>query len=67
MVAEEILEQKHDSAAGFMIKGDAYKGLEQVGRAEEMYLRAINSAELYITPSSDWRNSTNSPGTGTSN
>lgn len=50
MVAEEILEQKHDSAAGFMIKGDAYKGLEQVGRAEEMYLRAINSAELYITP-----------------
>lgn len=50
LMAEEILRQKPDSAAGFMIKGDAYKGLDMSARAEEMYQSAAKSAELYLAP-----------------
>jgi tetratricopeptide (TPR) repeat protein len=50
LVAEDILKQKPDSAVGFMIKGDAYLGLEMTARAEEMYQRAVKSAELYLAP-----------------
>ncbi len=49
-VAEEILAQKPDSAVGFMLKGDAYKGLKMMPKAEDMYKRAARSAELYLTP-----------------
>ena len=50
LVAEDILQQKPDSAVGFMIKGDAYKGLDMMDRAEEMYQRAVKGAELYLAP-----------------
>lgn len=50
IVADEILDQKCDSAAGFMIKGDAYKGLKMLAKAEDMYKRAVRSAELYLAP-----------------
>ncbi len=50
LVADEILAMKPGSAAGFMIKGDAYKGLDMSARAEEMYLAAVRHAELYLTP-----------------
>jgi tetratricopeptide (TPR) repeat protein len=50
LVAEDILQQKPDSAVGFMIKGDAYLGLDMTSRAEEMYQRAVKSAELYLAP-----------------
>lgn len=50
LVADDILQQKPDSAVGFMIKGDAYLGLEMTSRAEEMYQRAVKSAELYLAP-----------------
>lgn len=50
LTAGSILEQKPDSAAGYMIKGDAYMGLDMTARAEDMYQRASKSAELYISP-----------------
>lgn len=50
LVAEDILKQKPDSAVGYMIKGDAYLGLEMASRAEDMYQRAVKSAELYLAP-----------------
>ena len=50
IVAEEILSQKKDSAVGFMIKGDAYKGLKMATKAEDMYKRAVRSADLYLAP-----------------
>lgn len=50
LVAEDILQQKPDSAVGFMIKGDAYLGLGMSSRAEEMYQRAVKGAELYLAP-----------------
>lgn len=50
LVAEDILQQKPDSAVGFMIKGDAYLGLDMTSRAEENYQRAVKSAELYLAP-----------------
>lgn len=50
LTAGTILEQKPDSAAGYMIKGDAYMGLDMISRAEDMYQRAARSAELYIAP-----------------
>lgn len=49
-VADDILALKRDSAVGYMLKGDAYKGLEMTSKAEEMYLRASESAELYLAP-----------------
>lgn len=50
LVAEDILAQKPDSAAGFMIKGDAYKGLDMKSKAESMYVRATETAEMYLAP-----------------
>lgn len=50
LVAGKILEQKPESAVAFMIKGDAYRGLDMPARAEEMYLNATKSAELYLAP-----------------
>jgi len=50
IVAEEILKQKPDSAAGFMIKGDAYRGMDMLDRAEDMYQHAARSSELYLAP-----------------
>jgi tetratricopeptide (TPR) repeat protein len=50
LVSDEILALKPGSAAGYMIKGDAYKGLDMPIRAEEMYLAAVRNAELYLTP-----------------
>jgi tetratricopeptide (TPR) repeat protein len=50
LVSDEILTMKPGSAAGFMIKGDAYKGLGMPVRAEEMYLAAVRNAELYLAP-----------------
>jgi tetratricopeptide (TPR) repeat protein len=50
VTADEILRQKPDSAAGFMIRGDAYKGLDMLTQAEEMYRKAAESSELYLAP-----------------
>jgi len=50
LLAEDILKQKPDSAAGYMIKGDAYMGMDMTARAEEMYQRAAESSELYLAP-----------------
>lgn len=50
IVAEEILNLKPDSAAGYMIKGDAYRGLNMMAKAEDMYKRAVRGAELYLAP-----------------
>jgi len=49
-IADMILTQKPDSAVGYMIKGDALKGLDMMGRAEEMYKRAVKSSDLYLAP-----------------
>ena len=50
VTADEILRQKPDSAAGFMLRGDAYKGLDMLTQAEEMYRKAAESSELYLAP-----------------
>lgn len=50
LVAEDILKQKPESAAAFMIKGDAYRGMDMMARAEEMYQHAAKSSELYLAP-----------------
>lgn len=50
MTADEILAEKQGSAVGFMIKGDAYLGLNMVDKAADMYKRAVRSAELYLAP-----------------
>jgi tetratricopeptide (TPR) repeat protein len=50
LVAEDILKQKPESAAAYMIKGDAYRGMEMMDRAEDMYQKAARSSELYLAP-----------------
>lgn len=50
LMADKILVQKPDSAVGYMIMGDAYRGLEMPSRAEDMYLRASQSVDLYLAP-----------------
>lgn len=50
LIADKILMQKPDSAVGYMIMGDAYRGLDMPSRAEDMYLRASQSVDLYLAP-----------------
>lgn len=47
---DDILELKQGSAVGYMIKGDAYKGLNMLAKAEDMYVHATKSADLYLAP-----------------
>ena len=46
----QILELKPNSAAGLLVMGDAYKGLEKYERARECYMQAIDSAPMYLEP-----------------
>ncbi len=48
--ARQILEVKPNSAAGYLVMGDAYKGLGKKDKAVESYLAASNNAKLYLEP-----------------
>ncbi len=45
-----IFEMKPDSAAGLMIMGDAYNGLNEKEKAREAYMEAHLKEELYLEP-----------------
>lgn len=49
-VCRGILELKPNSAAAFLIMGDAYKGLEEKDKAVESYQLAGEHAQLYLEP-----------------
>jgi tetratricopeptide (TPR) repeat protein len=50
MAGDEVLAQKPDSAAAYMIRGDAFMGLGMPEKAEPMFLRAAENEELYLAP-----------------
>ncbi|MFW5735011.1 MAG: tetratricopeptide repeat protein [Oceanidesulfovibrio sp.] len=49
-VVRQILEIKPNSAAGFLIMGDAYKGLGKKDKAVEAYENACEHAAMYMEP-----------------
>lgn len=49
-IASVVLQLKPDSAIAYMILGDAYKGMGLASKAEEMYLKASDAANLYLQP-----------------
>lgn len=46
----KILEIKPNSAAGYLVIGDAYKGLGKLDKAREAYESASDNAQLYLEP-----------------
>ena len=48
--ARQILEVKPNSAAGLLVMGDAYKGLEKYEKARDCYESAADSAPMYLEP-----------------
>lgn len=46
----KILELKPNSAAGLLILGDAYSGLQKFDKAHESYEQASQNAEMYLDP-----------------
>ncbi len=48
--SRKILEIKPNSAAGFLVMGDAFKGLGKVDKAREAYESASDNAQLYLEP-----------------
>lgn len=49
-VARQILELKPNSAAGFLVMGDAYRGMGKKEKAVEAYEAASDNAKLYLEP-----------------
>lgn len=49
-IADKILEMKPGSAAGLLVKGDAYRGLGDKAKAKECYIDATKEAKLYLEP-----------------
>ena len=49
-MCSRIFEMKPDSAAGLMIMGDAYNGLNEKEKAREAYMQAHLKEELYLEP-----------------
>lgn len=49
-VARQILDIKPNSAAGFLIMGDAYRGLEKKEKAVEAYESASENATMFMEP-----------------
>lgn len=49
-VAKKILKIKPNSAAAFMIQGDAYRALGKPEKAAKAYLSASESASMYLEP-----------------
>ncbi len=49
-IARQILEIKPNSAAAFLIMGDAYRGLQKKDKAVEAYQEASDNAKLYLEP-----------------
>jgi tetratricopeptide (TPR) repeat protein len=49
-ITEQILDLKPNSAAALMIRGDAYNGLGNKGKAVESYKEAHKSAKMYLEP-----------------
>lgn len=50
MAGDEILAQKPDNATAYMIRGDAFMGLDMPEKAESMFMRAAENEELYLAP-----------------
>ncbi|MCG8529423.1 MAG: tetratricopeptide repeat protein [Desulfovibrionales bacterium] len=48
--SRQILELKPNSAAGLLVMGDAYKGLEKFEKARDCYMQAADSAPMYLEP-----------------
>lgn len=48
--SRKILELKPNSAAGFLVMGDAFKGLGKLDKAREAYESASDNAQLYLEP-----------------
>ncbi|MEG2139921.1 MAG: tetratricopeptide repeat protein [Bilophila sp.] len=49
-LCEQILELKPNSAAGFLVKGDAMRQLKRPEEAKEAYQTASNQADLFLEP-----------------
>lgn len=49
-VARQVLEIKPNSAAGYLIMGDAYRGLGKKDKAVEAYEAASDNANMYLEP-----------------
>ena len=49
-LGRQILEIKPNSAAGFLVIGDAYRQLGDMGQAKESYEKASEYAELFLEP-----------------
>ena len=48
--SRKILELKPNSAAGLLVMGDAYRGLNKLDKARDSYLQASESAHMYMEP-----------------
>lgn len=49
-VCKQILEIKSNSAAAFLVTGDAFRALGKFERAREAYEKASKNAEMYLEP-----------------
>ncbi|WP_291321304.1 tetratricopeptide repeat protein [Desulfonatronospira sp.] len=49
-VVQEILNQKPDSAAGFILKGDIAKAKGNFELAEDFYIKASRESKMYLKP-----------------
>ncbi|MFP4657229.1 MAG: tetratricopeptide repeat protein [Desulfonatronovibrionaceae bacterium] len=49
-MADKVLEEKPDSAAGLMLKGDISFKRKDMSAAEEFYIRAANQNKMYLKP-----------------
>lgn len=49
-VCKQILELKSNSAAGFLVIGDAFRALGKLDRARDAYEEASRNSEMYLEP-----------------
>ncbi len=49
-LSDQILEIKPNSAAGYLVKGDAYRAAGKLNKARDAYETASSHAELYMEP-----------------
>ncbi|MBG0776033.1 MAG: tetratricopeptide repeat protein [Desulfovibrionaceae bacterium] len=49
-VARQVMELKPGSAAGYLVMGDAYKGMAKRAKAVECYRLASENADMYMEP-----------------
>ncbi|MEG2004927.1 MAG: tetratricopeptide repeat protein [Bilophila sp.] len=50
MICNQVLEVKPNSAAGYLIMGDAYLAMKNTEEAKDAYLTASQHAELFLEP-----------------